>query len=318
MCIKECVMGIRKALRTIRNKVTGTSAVLANQEYMKGKIQQVLQQIKFLDLKLTVLGSVDSPEYADDIKYIKTHRSLGVFNGDYADKYVRRFEIAGGDIPVAFDEVHKMCYVMHNGKRLYFPVGYNEKSASALYESEMMEQDEHSPHLYIDSSIDSYRDGVVVEIGAQDGSFSLDMVDRAKEVYVFECVDEWIEALKVTFAPYKNVHIVKSLVSDKDEGEYCTLDTVLRDVASEVTVIKADVEGWEPAALRGAKNILQSSKHIMLLVCAYHNQGDEDEIRQILGNAFKVEPREGHMLFIWDDNLSYPFFRHGVLKCTKR
>lgn len=120
------------------------------------------------------------------------------------------------------------------------------------------------------------------------------------------------------------MHVIRKFVSDKDEGQYCTLDSALHDVAKDITVIKADLDGSDIPGLCGAMNIIKQSKHIMLLLCAYHRENDEAEISQILGDDFDVEPRPGYMLFLWADvehyggELRYPFFRHGVLKCTKR
>lgn len=58
------------------------------------------------------------------------------------------------------------------------------------------EQDKNSPHLY--ESGDYYvREGdVIVDAGACEGNFTLHNIDKVSKVYVIECNEEWLEALK--------------------------------------------------------------------------------------------------------------------------
>lgn len=336
-------MGFGHKLRVIRDKITGASysyglrkrlnqchrettaslqniianvinSGIDNRAYMESAIEK----LRLLDMKQTILATCDSAVYGKEMEYIRRHVGLGVFNYDFADDYADPKK----HVEVFFDEEKGMHYVLHNGKRVYYPKKHGKEMVTVMYNGICLEQDERSPHRYIDPSIDEYKNGIVVEIGAAEASFSLDMVESAKEIYIFECGEEWLEPLNATFAPYNNVHIIRKFVSNKDEGEYCTLDTVLRDKAKDITVIKADVEGNEIDALGGATNIMKQAKHLMLLLCAYHRANDEADIRQMLGDKFKIEPRPGYMLFLptgeaYGGELQYPFFRHGVLKCTK-
>lgn len=316
-------MGLKGSLRSMRDKITGASYSLVlgdRQKRIWKEIYETRKVVRSLDIKRTILATCDPAVYGTEMEYIKRHVCLNMYNYDFADEYADPPK----HVECFFDKERAMHYVLYHGKRVYYPRRYREYDIFALHNSILLEQDPRSPHLYIDPSIDRYKNGIVVELGAAEASFSLDMVESAKEVYIFECGEEWIEPLNATFAPYKNVHIIRKLVSDRDEGDYCTLDTALGDKAKDITVLKGDVEGWEIAALHGAGNILRQSKHLMLLICAYHKHNDEADIRQILGDDFKVEPRPGYILPFWDEGehygggLLYPFFRHGVLKCTKR
>lgn len=246
-----------------------------------------------------------------------------MFNYEWAYKIknadpIKLLKKRGG---IFFDKTKKLYYVLHNSKKLYYARSFNtvEKVAKNYCQINFVEQNEKSPHLYIDKSVEDYNHGIVVELGAAEASFALDIVETAKEIYIFECLDEWIEALQATFETYKNVHIIKKFVSDKDKGDYCSLDGILGKKSAEISLIKIDIEGYECAALKGMKKILEKSNHIMLLVCAYHNADDECHIAQILGDDFIIEPRKGYMLFRKSNEiLQYPYFRRGVLKCIKR
>lgn len=183
-----------------------------------------------------------------------------------------------------------------------------------------MEQDKNSPHRYMDSDVKDYaKGGVVVELGAAEASFSLELVGIASEIYIFECCDIWQKPLKATFENYSNVHIIQKFVSNKDTGNYCTIDKELQDIQQKITVIKMDIEGYEPLALQGASNILKKAKKLLLLVCAYHTKTAQKEIEDILQKDFSITPRPGYMLFwFYEKIFSYPYFRRGILKCCKK
>ena len=58
----------------------------------------------------------------------------------------------------------------------------------------------HSYHFNINyTSTD-----IAVDAGAAEGIWSLDIIDKIKELYLFECDDDCIEPLRATFAPWKN------------------------------------------------------------------------------------------------------------------
>ena len=108
----------------------------------------------------------------------------------------------------------------------------SRKEAVRTYRSLEEEQDLHSPHYYFFDGLTLSENSVVADIGVAEGNFGLKIVDRVKELYLFECDAGWIEALEATFEPWKDkVHIVNRFVSDTTSS-----DTVRLDDFSEIKV----------------------------------------------------------------------------------
>ena len=58
-----------------------------------------------------------------------------------------------------------------------------------------MEQDKRSPHFYgIKENI--LPQTVFVDVGAAEGLISLEIIEKVKEVYIFESDTAWVNALK--------------------------------------------------------------------------------------------------------------------------
>ena len=82
-----------------------------------------------------------------------------------------------------------------------------------------------------------------------------------------------------------------------------TLDDVVNVPAGSKVFLKMDIEGAEPAALRGAKRILTANK-VKASVCSYHNADDIIKIKGILQNfGYKIAVSEGYMIFVWDPKI---------------
>jgi hypothetical protein len=140
---------------------------------------------------------------------------------------------------------------------------------------------------------------VVVDVGAAEGILSLDVIEMAMSVVLFECEDVWIEALNATFEPWKSkVEIVPQLVGAKNDVKKgkTTLDTYFRNIGDNTgVVIKLDVEGMEKQVISGADNLLRNNV-TNLFVCTYHNRGDFKELSGILKSyGFKLTATDGYM-----------------------
>ncbi len=218
------------------------------------------------------------------ISYIKKHHYRNSFiNYDFKDKYKKL------NIKVIRDTNKDLFYVMHNDKKMYFSRKFNSvEEVQQYYKSICIEQDKYSPHRYLNNNFNVNYNDIVVDLGAAEGNFSLEIIDKVKKLYIFECDDLWIEALKATFEPYKDkVQIVKKYVSNINSKKTITLDKFFKDKTQKVDFIKMDIEGEEPNALEGGMNLLKNNPNMKLAICAYHNIDDEIKIKNILKKVQK-------------------------------
>ena len=191
---------------------------------------------------------------------------------------------------------------------------WSEETCQAYYNSIIFEQDYRSPHRYITDEERALQSGdVVADIGAAEGFFGLDYVERIRKLYLFEMDDSWIIPLKKTFAPWiEKVEVVKKYISDKDDDENATLDKYFSD--KYITYIKADIEGAEELMLKGGENTFRD-KVLKALICVYHLPDQEKNIRRKMETwGYTIAVNKGYILYIWDlKNFKYPYLRHGVL-----
>lgn len=179
------------------------------------------------------------------LEYIDKH-AVSAFPYPFRDKYIQK------EVAVHIDKESGLYYVMRGEKRLYMCRSKTYIGVQHTYNCLLIEQDEASPHRYLTPEFDVNETDVVVDIGCAEGILSLDLVDRVKKLYLFECEDEWIEALQLTFAPWKDkVEIIRKYVSGRDDGQNISLDTFFKDKADKPTFFKIDVEGAEMQVLRG-------------------------------------------------------------------
>jgi hypothetical protein len=85
-----------------------------------------------------------------------------------------------------------------------------------------------------------------------------------------------------------------------------------------VNYIKADIEGYETALLKGAGKTLKKAANLKMSLCTYHRQNDAEDLRTILEQYdFTTEYSNGYMLFVWDKYLSAPYLRRGMIRACK-
>ena len=247
------------------------------------------------------------------VKYLETNR-LDVFNYEFAEKYMNL------NPEIFFDEDVNMFYVMHFGRKMYMARKLDTKQkVLKYYQSLCVEQDTESPHLYLDEQFTVGKGDIVVDVGVAEGNFSLQIIDEVSKIYMIETDEEWIEALRLTFASYtEKVVIINKFISDYVLGNTDSLDNLIED---KVNFIKMDIEGCECEALSGAKKLVEKSDRIKCAICAYHRDNDEVQIEKIahLMKLTKI-PVKGYMYYYNDEKQRYisPILRRGVLRYERR
>jgi hypothetical protein len=220
-------------------------------------------------------------------------------------------------VKVEKDEANGLFYVIHNGRRLYYSRIYRtEEAVQHAYSGISIEQDERSPHCYMDEKFRVEENDVVVDIGAAEGNFSLDVIDKARTVYIIEPDSDWIEALNATFNPWKDkVHIVNKFAAENDSENCVSLSGLLGD--NPVNFIKMDVGGAEAAIIRSSESLLSRNASVKLAVCTYHRKEDAETTEKTLTDlGFNYSFTTGYMLYV-HTNLTPPYFRKTLIRARK-
>ena len=222
-------------------------------------------------------------------------------------------------IHLTLDQETKLNFALINGKRMFFKRGWTESKCIEYCYSILEEQDENSPHRYLSESFTVQTDDIVVDVGAAEGIFSLDVIERASKIYLFEVDSGWTEALEATFAPWKEkVEIVNKYLSDYDYEDHksITLDSFFQN-KKRPDFIKVDVDGAEAKVIKGCSQLLSAQEHLKIALCTYHKLEDESVFSGLLReNGFNISFSKCFFLFI-NDELSPPYFRRGVLRAMK-
>lgn len=220
---------------------------------------------------------------------------------------------------VKYDEKNGLIYGIYGGKRLYFSEATrNLEQAWQELNGLAAEQSEHSPHRYLTDKFDVASDDIVFDVGCADGNFALSVVEKAKEVYLFEIEEQWMKPLQLTFAPYKDkAHIIKKCVTKQSDRLSVSIDEFCKQNKIErIGLLKMDVEGYEKSVLLGAERMLREKRIEKIAVCTYHRLNDERDLGAMLTNYTK-ETAEGYMLGaliynIWD--IKPPYFTKGLMR----
>jgi len=292
------------------------------EEITKLKIESIHQD-KILQLKFRNIFQFydENPnlaiQYNAELSYLKE-------NGPLVFPYKQLMTIG---IPQAgFDSDKELPFVIHNFKKLYFPINWSIKQSISAYK-EFIESENilgggyrvKSPHQYQTETFQVQEGDVVLDVGCAEALFSLDVIDKVKKIYLFESDTLWIDALKATFEPYKDrVEIINKLVSDKDTDTSITLTTALKNEDSKNLFIKMDIEGYEVPVIIESEIFLRSDRNIKLVCCTYHRQNDAIDLQNIFTKLnYQTEFSEGYMLFIYHDDLKPPYFRNGLIRAKR-
>lgn len=246
------------------------------------------------------------------IKWWKTNE-LSVYNQQLTQETLDK---------VYMDETCNLPYINfktigNETRKMYFPNDYpffihnDEKFVPNI----LREQLPNSPHLYIKGKHKINKGDIVIDAGVCEGNFALRYVDICSKIYLFEPEPLWQEPLNQTFKDYRDkVEIIPKFVSNTTGGGIITLDDALPDLKGENIFLKMDIEGAEPNALRGAKNLLTNNK-VKASVCTYHNADDLITVKGIFQSyGYKTSTSAGYMVFTYDPNIfKTADFRKGIV-----
>ena len=222
-------------------------------------------------------------------------------------------------IEVFYDSETGMRYVLQDGKQLYFKKRWSSDRIKRAYCDLLREQDKNSPHRYLTDSFTVDKNDIVADIGAAEGNFSLSVIEKVKKIYLFEYNQEWIEALKATFAPWSDkVEIIDKYVAGYNDDSHIRFDTFFES-KKDVNFLKVDVEGSETAVLESFNGLFKSGESFRLALCTYHKNNDEKDFTMMLrNNGFNVNPSKGYMINYYDKKISAPYLRRGLIRATRQ
>lgn len=254
------------------------------------------------------------PVIQETLEYWQTHQ-ISVFNQHITfDKSTMHEVFFDEDLPY-------ICFNTDGGKwhKMYYPPNYYEIIAygdKKAIPNLLKEQDPTSPHLYTTDEHHVQAGDILIDAGVCEGNFALRYVDICSKVYLFEPDPKWHEPLKHTFAPFGDkVELIPCFVSDITEYNVTTIDDALPNLRGKNIFLKMDVEGSEPDALRGAKNLLTNNR-VRASVCTYHNPDDLIKVKSILRQyGYQTSVSDGYMVFINGfEILDTADFRKGVVR----
>lgn len=255
-------------------------------------------------------GFCTDPERQEVIDFIN-RRGVQIFPYDFTDKY------SASSIEVFEDPSCGLKYVMMDNKRLYFKRRWSAQRIRKSFHDLSLEQDQQSPHRYLSEDFNVSASDVLADFGAAEGNFSLSVIEKIKKAYLFESDPEWIEALQMTFFPWKEkIEIVPRFVSDMDDEKHCSGDVFF--AGKELSFMKIDVDGGERKLLRGFANTINQASRMMIALCTYHQHEDEKEFNTMLSaQGYEVKPSRGYMIFYYDKKLKAPYIRRSLIRATK-
>ena len=257
----------------------------------------------------------EDPELAKALNYLQATKNWNFLPGEYEKKY-RRLNV---DVRKDTDG---FPFVIADGKKLYFPKTFGVSWAVGYYRFLIREQDPESPHCYFADEFPPPLPGsnaVLLDIGAAEAFLSLQYIDRIKHAFIFECNDEWIEALHKTFEPYQDkVTIVQKFVSNSNDNNCIRLDDFIRNSHeingfNERFLVKMDVEGAESKALKGCMELIRN-KHSRFAVCTYHKPNDAKEFDSLFTRmGYNTKFSKNYALY-GGGEFGTPSFRKGIIR----
>lgn len=293
------------------------------------RIANLEERVSDLDVKMTekyrILSLLDyfaahkeeAKSYSKELDYLRKTGRYCVFP--------YRVETDQNSYESGFDAALGFPYVIHNGHKLFFSSDYSVSKAVEMYSYYVREEkllglvdNDDAPHQYQSHRFCVEEGDVVFDIGAAEGLFALDQVEKASRVVVVESDPSWIAPLRHTFAPFGDkVTIIEKFVSAVDTENTISFGKLLRDMEGRSAFIKMDIEGCELPAITSAVDVLKEKKATKMAVACYHRQHDADELKAFFDQiGYHSEFSKGYMLFGSYDTPEPPYFRKGIIRAV--
>ena len=227
-----------------------------------------------------------------------------------------------------FDKTCQLPFVMHCGKKLYFPKGWKESRIAYAY-SDYVDSESLtgnglkvcSPHQYQSEEFKIEDGDVLIDVGCAEALFALDVIEKVSKVYLIENDEQWYRPLELTFAPWKDkVVILHKTLSANDSKGTVSLKSLLEQEKEECpTFVKMDIEGGELPSLQGCQAFLKTiSQKLKIACCVYHRVNDAEMIEQLMKTCgFSVSYSSGYVLTDFLDESMLPSLRKGVIRAVK-
>lgn len=257
--------------------------------------------------------NTDDIEIREVIDYVKMSGRLKALNYSFTEKY-RNYTY-----DVKKDNKTGMFYVIHNGRSMYFSKEYTTiKECMKYYRGILSEQDKDSPHCYLTDDFDVDEGSIVVDAGAAEGNFALDVIDKVSKIILVECDMTWIEALKNTFSSEISngkVIIIPKMLGGENNDKEISIDALFQRYGR-IDFIKMDIEGSEEKALMGAERWMRESSSSKAAICAYHTDEAFDNINAIIhgGGYMALSHTKGYICPNPLFNFKPPYLRRGIIR----
>jgi len=307
----------QKLRRFFKEKISGRAPLSTTNGLVVDvhlEFENIVQRLNYYFLK----NPMQKKQFEEELAYLNSSFTAapGVEKKNYAIlPYPFVFNYDYTKVPVHKDEAAGMFYVKMDGKNLYYHKGFtNIADVQKSFTFICAEQDPKSPHLYMPKDFFVSEDDAVADFGAAEGNFSLMVVDKVRELFIFEADPIWIEALQMTFSPWKHkVHIINKFVGDDQSDNTIRVRDFFKN--KKLDFLKMDIEGMEVRVLTDSVSFLKERK-LKMIVTTYHGHSDAAIINHLLQiNGYNTSFSDNYMLFIYDE-LRPPFFRKAIIRAS--
>lgn len=242
--------------------------------------------------------------------YLQEHE-IDMFNGQVTKIYNREM------FDIFLDTQRGLLYSYWMGKKIYLSSDIKSKEGAKEYLCRLCkEQDESSPHSYQLNRLNLNCNDIVIDGGAAEGFFALQIIDKVGKIYLIEGDNKWLEALEYTFEPYRDkVVIVPKWLGKCSDRNTISIDQINKQ--DRVTLVKLDIEGAESDAIEGGQETFLLAQNMRVIACTYHRTDDADKFQAYFQDkGYKTRFSAGY-LFAEGLEFIKPELRRGVIIALK-